>query len=136
MIPFPRSSIVSALEYLYTGDSGVVQPHNVADLLGIADCIMVEHLKQLCEVTIQEAIDGVNCWWIYELADRYNAPRLRHAAESYIIQSESHLKRITGGDEFRDFLSSAPQKLLSHLESLCLQNNFSSSSRDLFSPSS
>ncbi len=133
MIPFPRSSIVCALEYLYTGDPGVVQPHNVADLLGIADCIMVEHLKQLCEVTIQDAIDGSNCWWIYELADRHNAPRLRHAAESFLIQSEAHLKRITTSDEFRDFVLTAPKKLLNHLETLCEQHNFSSSSKDLFS---
>jgi hypothetical protein len=88
-------TFMAMLDFLYSGDSdSIINPDNVVDLLGLADRMMIEPLKQRCENLIEQSLDWETACSLLDLGDRYNAPRLKRAAEETICKSRWQLEKI------------------------------------------
>lgn len=53
-----RSSFLSFLAFLYTGDESIVQSDTAVELLGLSDRMIVDDLKQLCEYFLERLVSS------------------------------------------------------------------------------
>ena len=56
----------------------------VVDLLNAADQFMLDHLKQICELFLQEAVHEDTVEYLLETADRHNAFQLKAVCMHFI----------------------------------------------------
>lgn len=72
------------LRYIYTGDDTLVTLDNVVELLEASDRFLLDDMKQLCELIIEDTLDGDVVCDLLAISDRANAPRLMHACTQFI----------------------------------------------------
>ena len=81
------------LEYLYTGEapelavdssSDIQADVNTAvDMLLLSDQFMLDHLKQICERMLANAVSPLTCAYLSRVADAANADQLKRVCDHY-----------------------------------------------------
>lgn len=96
-IPGMRHAIfVALMEYLYT-DIVDVAPAVAIELYSAADMYMLDRLKALCEVLLQQGITVKNAATLFRTADDVNATKPRRLCLHFIVR---HFDRVTKTEAF------------------------------------
>jgi len=124
------SSFSSFLAFLYTGDQEIVQSDNAVELLGLADRMIVDDLKQLCEYFLERLVSSSylsliadaqldnnedvadaceNTVALLEIGDKYEAKRLKRVCLEAICGSgEKNWKLLSEKQAFKELRQSSP----------------------------
>ncbi|XP_050737947.1 uncharacterized protein LOC127009179 isoform X2 [Eriocheir sinensis] len=83
------------LAYMYTG-TVVVDKTNVAELLRLANRLLIAKLKEHCAEYLERYLDASNCLTVRDMATKYNLKALEKTTGNFI---QTHLSEIVEGDE-------------------------------------
>ncbi|KAG7158080.1 Kelch-like protein 12-like [Homarus americanus] len=103
------------LAYMYTG-TVVVDKTNVAELLRLANKLLIAKLKEHCAEYLERYLDATNCLTVRDMATKFNLEALEKTTGTFI---QAHLSDIIEGEEvldlshtrLEDFLSSPSWQL-------------------------
>jgi alpha-tubulin suppressor-like RCC1 family protein len=70
-----KESFEAVLEFIYTGETNVSE--RVIEILMAADRLLMDDLKQKCEMVLAEGLDEENCGYLLEVSEQFSAPRLK-----------------------------------------------------------
>jgi len=127
-------SFLSFLSFLYTGDEGIVQNDTAVELLGLADRMIVDDLKQLCEYFLERLVSASylslisssfdnekdtenedltdacdNTVALLEIGDKYEAKRLKRVCLEAICGSgDKNWQLLSKKNAFKDLRNNAP----------------------------
>jgi len=87
---------LAVMSFIYTADEVVARSDKVIDIMIAADRFLLEDLKQICESELENALDPENCAMLLDVADRYNAPRLKRLCMETIINKWDIIKSTQG----------------------------------------
>ena len=110
-------SFTSLLRFLYGGDDSIVQSEHVVDVLIGADRFLLDDLKQMCESQLEDALDAENVAMLLEVADRFNAPRLKRVCLETIVRDWKTFQTSKG----LGALAQTALPLLREIDQWCLQ---------------
>ncbi|XP_066950324.1 uncharacterized protein [Macrobrachium rosenbergii] len=102
------------LAYMYTG-TVVVDKTNVAELLRLANKLLIAKLKEHCEEYLERYLDTANCLTVRDMATKFNLVALEKTTGTFI---QSHLTEVIEGEEILDLSYS---RLEDFLRSPCWQ---------------
>uniref|UniRef100_A0A0P4W956 BTB domain-containing protein n=1 Tax=Scylla olivacea TaxID=85551 RepID=A0A0P4W956_SCYOL len=83
------------LAYMYTG-TVVVDKTNVAELLRLANRLLIAKLKEHCAEYLERYLDATNCLTVRDMATKYNLKALEKTTGTFI---QTHLSEVVEGDE-------------------------------------
>ena len=95
---FDGKAVKSVIEYIYTGKIDINQD-NVITLLGVADFLQVDDVKQTCFGYLESILSIDNCLDIMKASVAYNNPSTLQQTYQYISES---FDEIVQGDSFTD----------------------------------
>ncbi|XP_053641460.2 uncharacterized protein [Cherax quadricarinatus] len=104
------------LAYMYTG-TVVVDKTNVAELLRLANKLLIAKLKEHCAEYLERYLDAANCLTVRDMATKFNLEALGKTTGTFI---QAHLSEIIEGEEvlelshtrLEDFLRAPSWQLL------------------------
>lgn len=74
-----RDSFEAILEFIYTGETDLTD--RVVEILMAADRLLMDDLKQKCELILTESLDEDNCNDLLEISEQFAAPRLKRSCQ-------------------------------------------------------
>ncbi|KAK4317617.1 hypothetical protein Pmani_011323 [Petrolisthes manimaculis] len=83
------------LAYMYTG-TVVVDRTNVAELLRLANKLLLAKLKEHCAEYLERYLDSANCLAVRDMATKYNLEALEKTTGTFI---QGHLSEVIEGEE-------------------------------------
>ncbi|XP_071546128.1 uncharacterized protein [Panulirus ornatus] len=83
------------LAYMYTG-TVVVDKTNVAELLRLANKLLIAKLKEHCAEYLERYLDATNCLTVRDMATKFNLEALEKTTGTFI---QAHLSGIIEGEE-------------------------------------
>ena len=103
-ITIPNISLATfqaMITFLYTGDLQECSGHALMpDLLEVADQYLLVSLTSACATKIASSLEVHSVLDQYELAVRYNAKKLAHAAVAFMVQHHAEMEaEVTDGRE-------------------------------------
>ncbi|XP_076444948.1 inhibitor of Bruton tyrosine kinase-like [Babylonia areolata] len=89
MLPIPGNTLQILLDFLYWDESPVVEGSEdlelLCNVLVVADQLLVQRLKEMCEMTLASLMTLRNAGELLEIATAYNADQLILACQQFII---------------------------------------------------
>ncbi|KAK7108349.1 inhibitor of Bruton tyrosine kinase-like [Littorina saxatilis] len=126
-LPIPGDILEILLDFVYQDESSVVAETQdlelVCNVLVVADQLLVERLKEMCEVALTSQMTLRNVGELLEIATAYNASQLRLACQQFItlnlpVLLESRSLDMVGDDtmqELTDYYKSSVDRMSSRI---------------------